>query len=981
MVTSVLARLAAVPLLFLALVSVADAKTRHALMVGVGTYKDASGLAKLTAPANDAELMKAALSAGGVDFVTDVATDDDVADKSAFNAVLRRFLSRVQPGDEVLFFFSGHGFHVPGQGNYFLLPDAKAQTVYIKDLGNAASRELDTQDKRDKRYRDWIADVAVSEVEVEKALLATKAEVVVLIVDACRNLVGPTKGASIAASGVGLPREISSGTYRIYSASPGQVSLDSPDRGAGARATNQDRPAARKDAKRDDKRETSLFTRVLLQELQVPRLEINVLFSKVKIEVREQARKLGVEQIPDFYDSKDATLFYFRDAGGGGELEARCATAPNELAQLRYGVSSGSVSRNQLELKKGELAPCGVQYVVEIEKLLKFESQGAGALSTGDLARFVDVANVSDPAQICDLFASSPLDPNRPQGISGFEVQKIALEALKNPAERTRATEAIARTIAGCETAVQERPRVARYKFNLARTHYALATMTDVLVERETSLARASLLNQDAVDQGYVAAFNNLAIMLQNGEYYETNATGAVRRPPDRRKAFDYLKRGADLGHVVAQYNLGMAYKNGELGAEVAAVGEQSSAGTGAPTIKTREVMAYQYLSRAAEAGFVPAMIETAVMQAFWANVPGTRKRAIELLEVASSRGSWEAMYWLARIYDQGGSLTGYSDQRLASIEYADAAVWYSRAAEAGDTRAQTRLASMLLDGEGLPAAQPDSAARYLRLAAAAGSTDAQMMLAGRLRDGKVMFRPRTDGRLDGGASEIRSLYVAAFARGNSEAGLHLGRLFRTGFPVDRPSDAIPKSPAIAAKLFWDTIDKVRAADQTTEDSRPEVEVLAAVELIRMYDAGESKGLGGPDAITEDQIDQLKTTYGDVSRLKYIRTSAVGPVYCRGKDFWVLIWDTKSKTVPTDAQFDWFERNRKCKDLTPEEREQRDKDVKAKRDVIKEADLGIPKRTRDAFKREFDAALKDPKKTFVDRVVELVSAEKKKKSR
>lgn len=945
----------------------ADAKARHALIVGVGDYPSSSGLTKLTASVHDADLMRAALEARGVDFVVDVLKDGEVPNKAAFEAALKKFLARVRPKDEVLFYFSGHGYHVPGQGNFFLLPTAKGEQAYLKDLGPAETRALTTQEQRQKRYQAWISDVAISEAWVEQTVAEIRPDVIIIIADACRNLIGNAKGASILAGGVGLPREAASGTYRLYSASPGQVSLDKPDGGPPARSTDQ---GARKADAKEKLHETSLFTRVLLQELKVPRLEINILFSKVKIEVREQARKFGVEQIPDFHDSRDATLFYFRPPESTDDIAARCSTARSEMAQLLYGVTSGSVSRDTLEKARGELAPCGLQYTVEIDRLLRLESQGAGALSTSTLTRFIDATGIDDPIAFCDIVASSPLDPDRPQGISGFDVHKIALQAIANAEDRTRATEALRKAIRGCEAAVVGKPRVARYKFNLARTHYALATITDEAVNREASLAAASRYNQEAADLGYVATYSNLAIMHQNGEYYEMSSSGEMKRlSPDRTKAIEYLKRGADQGHVVAQYNLGLAYKNGELGLEVASsVGQQTRSDTVSTTTMTREALAFQYLSRAAEGGYVPAMIQTALMLHDWPGIPRNPKRAVELLEIASSRGSWEAMFWLGEIYRIG-----------LLIDPSEAIVWHARAAEAGDARSQTRLAQMLLEGEGLPATQPDAAGRYLRLAADAGSVEAQMLLAGRLKDNKVAFRPRIDGKVDGGAAEIRTLYEAAFARGKTEAGLHLARLYRAGFPVARPSDAIPKSPADAAKLLWDTIDKVRDADPASADADPKIEVWAAVELIKMYDAGEASGIGGPDAISQDQIDQLRSAYGDVTRLKFIRTSAVGPVNCRGQDYWALIWDAKRWPVPTDAQFDWFERYYRCKDLTPKEKEKAKSDARAKRDVIKEADLGIPRKTRDIFKREFDAAQKDKKSSFVDRMVEVVSPKTKRK--
>jgi len=128
------------------------------------------------------------------------------------------------------------------------------------------------------------------------------------------------------------------------------------------------------------------------------------------------------------------------------------------------------------------------------------------------------------------------------------------------------------------------------------------------------------------------------------------------------------------------------------------------------------------------------------------------------------------------------------------------------------------------------------------------------MELAVLMRDSKVPARPRVDGKLDGGAQEIRDLFSAAYAKGNPEVGLELARLYRKGFPEGRTSTTIPKEPALAVSLLWDTMDKVRAAEPSSWEARPEIEVRAAVELISMFDGGETKqGL-----ITEDQITQLK---------------------------------------------------------------------------------------------------------------------------
>lgn len=930
----------------------AAAATRHALVIGVGNYKEANGLDRLTAPPNDAEQIKKMLEKPGLGFVTDILKDDDLRDKAAFNAAFQKFLSRVREKDEVLFYFSGHGYNLDEKGNYFLLPDAKSQAVFLKDLGAAASRDLDTQDKRDRKYKEWLSEIALSEAAIEKSIADRRAEVIVIIADACRNLIAGTKGAALVPSGVGLPRESTRGAFRLYAASKGQVSLDNPSRGEDQKSTapaSDKQPAKKGETKKDEQRNlTSLFTRVLLSELEVPRQEINILAAKVKISVRDQARKFGKEQVPDFNDDPQNTKFYFWQGDTRYDLEARCQTAKAELAQLRYGVASGSVSAADLEDARIRLAPC--DFAEDIERLSRLQSNGAGALSTLLRDAPTSAGDPNDPAQQCDLRAASPFDPNRPQSIGGNEIQKVAMLGLSGGAEeRSRAVREIQQAIDFCTRATTERSRVARYKYNLARAHYALATLSGAVGSTD-ALERASLLYEEAADLGYAAAYNDLALLYQNGEYRDRSGARAF---VNRSKALEIFKKGADLGHVLALYNLGMAHKNGDLGL-VSQLAE------------TKDAEAFKRLSKAAEAGFVPAIIETALY--LKKGISGTSgvgiqpnpKRAVEMLEIAASRGSWEAMYQLGEMYAKGNDN--------------EAIIWYARAAEAGDTRSQARLADLMSSGRGLPAPQPEAAGRFLRLAADGGSVEAMFDLANRLRDGKIPFRPRMDGRPDAGAKEIGDLYRAAFALGNPKAGLELARLYRTGFPVDRPSDTLPKDTERAIDLLWKTIERVRSAPADSAAADPMTEYYAGFELIKMYDAGEAKRKDGMPAIFEDQIDQLRADYGDGSKILYIWVGNIWTVDCGkpGQDLWVAVWDWKRPSPPTETQFDWFERVNKCKE----------RDLKDKR---KEEDLGVPARTREVFRKELQASrdpkAKDKQRSFVDRMADLVDKASKSASR
>ncbi|HEU0160121.1 MAG TPA: caspase family protein, partial [Hyphomicrobiaceae bacterium] len=126
---------------------------RHALLVGIGDYDQKNnGMATLSAPAYDAEALGRVLGRTAFGFQVEVLVDQAAKDKVAFEAALQKFLGRVKPGDEVLFYFSGHGVNLGDKGNYFILLDAKDQDAYIREQRRkpGSAREFDTQDKENK---------------------------------------------------------------------------------------------------------------------------------------------------------------------------------------------------------------------------------------------------------------------------------------------------------------------------------------------------------------------------------------------------------------------------------------------------------------------------------------------------------------------------------------------------------------------------------------------------------------------------------------------------------------------------------------------------------------------------------------------------------------------------------------------------------------------------------------------------------------
>ncbi len=953
--------------------SPASAK-RHALVVGISKYDEKSGLERLKAPIHDAKAIKETLEKLKARFETTVLTDADIPDKAAFDVALGQFTDRIGPGDEVLFYFSGHGNFVPGKGNLFLLPNAKNEAAYIKGLSVPEARALDTAERKTEKYQEWLSSVAVHEKDIEEAIAQRKPNVTIVIADACRTSLKGTKGATLDIAGIRMPQHTARGTFRLYSAGVGQFSLDSiepifrVEPAQAASATPTPNKTKSDDDKKGSKPTNSLFTKILLSDLATPGLEFTVMAANVRNQVRRHADKLGHVQIPDYSGAPDNNEFYFSPLDQG-DLQEVCTNAGVELERLRLAVAAGSIGRDVLVAKRFELAPCGGVVAAQLELLLRMEAQGALAVQSKTDSGGATPADPNDPSQLCEVRASSPFDPNRTMGLPTDLLQQLSLSALSDEGNAAEIKAKLVSIKDTCEQALQERPKVARFSYLTGRVYQTLASISGGLDQLQ-ALASASAYFQQAADLGYAAAFNDLALLHKAGDYYAVTNGSATRLPPDRAKALELLRRGASLNHVVAQYNLGMAHLNGDLSIDL-------SGSTGVDSIHFRKAEAFRYLSQAAERGFVPALIETAKLLHDGKGITANPPRAIELLEIAASRGSWEAMYWIGFIYHRG---YGYDPAR--------AVVWYARAAESGDARAQQQLATMLTDGTGLPAPQREAAGRYWRLAADAGLRRAQFELAMRIKKGEIPFRPVMDGPPDGGALEIRTLLSSAFLRHDPQAGLELGRLFRTGFPVDRPSRAIPKSNEAAALMFWRTIDAVRTAEPNSVEADPKTEVWAAFELMKIYDEEVAANSGLSRSISQDQINQLRADYGDGSQYMHIRAEAIGTLNCGeprdeirnrlGNDSWVLVWNWKRSEPPTQKQFDWLERRYKCRELELKIAEDANKKPPAD-DVI-----GFTKKTREKVAELQKSALSETgkvgakAKTFVDRMVELVEGKPKK---
>lgn len=226
---------------------------RVALVIGNSEYTQ---LTKLPNPVNDAKSVAAKLWSAGFEVIEVID-----ADYQQMRSALATFRGRIREGGHAVFYYAGHGVSIDGTN--FLLP------VTI----NASSR-------------DKILDEALSANLIPQMVEAEDAQLVIMILDACRDnpflsqdQTSPTSdGPDIAVTssesrGIrGGLSEIEPGsieTVIAYATAPGKVALDG-------------------------EADHSPYTEALLGQLDVTGLEIDRLFRNVRSEVRKKTREIQI---------------------------------------------------------------------------------------------------------------------------------------------------------------------------------------------------------------------------------------------------------------------------------------------------------------------------------------------------------------------------------------------------------------------------------------------------------------------------------------------------------------------------------------------------------------------------------------------------------------------------------------------------------------------------------------------------------------
>lgn len=249
--------------LCLCAVSPAHAAKRIALVIGNNAYSEVSKLEKAT---GDARAISTTLQGLGFDVITLLD-----ANRQRMARALVDFETRVSPGDTALFFFAGHGVALDG-GNYLMPTD-------VPNV-NEGQRNL-------LRTEGFLAD------DITERLRERGAATTVMVLDACRNnpfKAGP--GRSIGQSR-GLSRmDTRRGMFVMFSAGAGQEALDrlGPD----------------------DVHPNSVFTRLFIDLVKRPDLDLIDVAKELQVEVPKLAASIGHEQLPAYYDQIPGRIFLAR---------------------------------------------------------------------------------------------------------------------------------------------------------------------------------------------------------------------------------------------------------------------------------------------------------------------------------------------------------------------------------------------------------------------------------------------------------------------------------------------------------------------------------------------------------------------------------------------------------------------------------------------------------------------------------------------
>jgi len=561
-------RLRALAILLVGMASFAagapDATAKQvAVVVGNNTYQE---ITPLTAGVNDARAMASGLQRIG--FTVELVENGT---QRQISRALAKVEGQIEPGDTVVFHFSGHGFEIDGQ-NWLLPVDVPAARQGEAGL---------------------VKDGSFNAADVVDRFRTRGAGTVVAILDACRNNPFAKPGTRALAGSRGLASmDASGGVFIMFSAGQKQEALD--------------RLSA------NDPAETSVFVRSFLPLLGRSDLSLIDIAKETQHKVRELARSVGHEQIPAYYDGiVGRVTLTGAPIAAPAPQQVAAATPPSNLAAEQTFWRSIEDS-NQPAMFEAYLAQVDKKvfagtYTRSAQQKLAALRSGGGSPSVpatptpatpppnqqAAIAAPIpktppSIVGASSPdVAACDAEAADPADPDKPASVTGVELGiRSAVMAVSACSKAAAAANAPRRVFYQLSRAYEATGQNLNAMDNLRKAAdlghpMALYVMADRhLAGRGVprDAAKAMALFYRAGDSGVKAAIVRVGAMYARGDGTQRDYVKAVaifnmalkvREPSvypdlgllylhgrgvtrDKRKACDLFEEGAALGNKEA---------------------------------------------------------------------------------------------------------------------------------------------------------------------------------------------------------------------------------------------------------------------------------------------------------------------------------------------------------------------------------------------------------------------------------------------
>ncbi|MGD9481315.1 caspase family protein [Shinella sp. G-2] len=581
---------------------------RYALVIGNDEYH---ALPPLQKAVNDAEAVGDALEKLGFS----VSRGHNLNLRQIQDMVFD-LTDTIKQGDTVFIFFAGHGVALGG-GNFILPVD-----VPVPQGSQAENR---------------VRSAAMSEADLIEQLKSAGAQLVIIVLDACRDNPFATAGSRSIGTARGLqPVRDQRGVFGIYSAGFGQTALDRLGE--------------------NDPEPNSVFTRVLVPTLTEPGLSLVDIAYRVNAGVETLAKTVEHEQSPAYYDQARGMEIFLSGKPASDEKNRtnNYSTDPCFDAGAHWSEVKSSSDKGLIQDHLTRFGNCAFAFIAK-STLDKLE----------ELDRTV-------PATECDRLAAFQKDPDRHPLVKGIPEGEIVEAAIK-----------------ACQTAVAENPGERRLIYQLGRAYdsdkrfheaaeayrraadlgstlaaYRLGLFSSGMFGLDTDDEEAARWYRLAAEGGHAWSSYELGNRYLEGRGVEENASEALR----------WYRLAAERGHDGAMNALARIYAAGHS------------------PIPMNEKEAIRWYSRSAEGGNTGAMI--AIGDIYETSKMGLRdpEQVKEWNKRVAQSGDPGAMTALGKSYESG---TGRFQNPSQAV------VWFRLASEAGHPEGRFELGRNYMAGSG----------------------------------------------------------------------------------------------------------------------------------------------------------------------------------------------------------------------------------------------------------------------------------------